>query len=292
MAYWWVNQGRTYKEERDGGYLWAPMLDKGGNRPHHWRTMDDVREGDLVFSYLGKQIRAVSVALGAAVPSTRPAEFSADISWEKEGLRVPCAYTELARPLPILGGVWPRLRPLMPTRYSPLMESGSGNTGYLYRLTPRAGRFLLEAIEEDLDQAVDEEAVAVAPNTERHALARSRVGQGRFRRDQLARWRRCAVSGVSEPALLVASHIKPWRDSNNAERLDPDNGLLLCAHYDRAFDAGLITFDESGVMRLASSLGSEEALRAGLAPDARLRRVTPGMRRYLAHHREEVFRGR
>ena len=62
---------------------------------------------------------------------------------------------------------------------------------------------------------------ASAP-TERDALIRSRIGQGRFRYDLLEMWEgRCCITGLDIDALLRASHIKPWRDSNNAERLDP-----------------------------------------------------------------------
>ena len=49
---------------------------------------------------------------------------------------------------------------------------------------------------------------------------------------------RCAVTGLDLPLLLRASHIKPWRDSDNRERLDPYNGLLLSPSYDAAFDWG------------------------------------------------------
>ena len=57
---------------------------------------------------------------------------------------------------------------------------------------------------------------------------------------------RCAISGISEPALLRASHAKPWKDSTDAERLDVHNGLLLAVHLDAAFDAGLICVGEHG----------------------------------------------
>jgi putative restriction endonuclease len=53
---------------------------------------------------------------------------------------------------------------------------------------------------------------------------------------------RCCISGINVPRLLVASHIKPWRDFPN-QRLDPRNGLCLSSLHDAAFDAGLITLD-------------------------------------------------
>jgi predicted restriction endonuclease len=55
---------------------------------------------------------------------------------------------------------------------------------------------------------------------------------------------RCALSGIALPELLNASHIIPWK-ANPARRADPRNGIALNALYDRAFDRGLMTFDDS-----------------------------------------------
>jgi len=86
------------------------------------------------------------------------------------------------------------------------------------------------------------------PNeTERERLTKARIGQGQFRADVAARWKSgetCVLTGVSIPEMLTASHIKPWRYSNNKERLDPMNGLLLVAHADRLFDQFLLSFEE------------------------------------------------
>ncbi|MGO7165362.1 HNH endonuclease, partial [Rhizobium johnstonii] len=63
----------------------------------------------------------------------------------------------------------------------------------------------------------------------------------------LAQWHgRCAVTSCNLPAVLRASHIVPWREASNAERLDPENGLPLVATLDALFDVGLISFDDQG----------------------------------------------
>lgn len=74
---------------------------------------------------------------------------------------------------------------------------------------------------------------------------------------------RCAVSGMAVPELLVASHIIPWSD-DEARRADPTNGLCLNALYDRAFDRGLITFDEEFRMIVSS------ILKKGACPELQL----------------------
>ena len=86
------------------------------------------------------------------------------------------------------------------------------------------------------------------PNsTERSGLVTSRVGQGAYRKSILHRWHyKCAASGFDDTRILIASHILPWRDSNDDERLDVDNGILLSPDYDALFDKYLISFESSG----------------------------------------------
>jgi HNH endonuclease len=74
---------------------------------------------------------------------------------------------------------------------------------------------------------------------------------------------------------LRASHIKPWSASNNVERLDPYNGLLLSVGYDVAFDSLLITFDENGEIAFAPDFSIEDAKAVGINAHARLRHVHP-----------------
>lgn len=85
--------------------------------------------------------------------------------------------------------------------------------------------------------------------TEKESLIKSRIGQGKFRDVLMNKYNgACIVTGINIPTLLIASHIKPWAVCNNSERLSSDNGLLLSATYDRLFDSGLISFDDSGLI--------------------------------------------
>jgi putative restriction endonuclease len=92
--------------------------------------------------------------------------------------------------------------------------------------------------------------------TETKASLRVRRGQQFFRQTVLNSYGiSCCISGINVPRLLVASHIKPWRDFPNL-RLDPRNGLCLSALHDAAFDAGLITLDKDLGVVLSSKLKS------------------------------------
>ncbi|MGL6368915.1 HNH endonuclease [Aeromonas hydrophila] len=82
--------------------------------------------------------------------------------------------------------------------------------------------------------------------TEKLQLTNARISQGNFRRDLEKIEPKCRVTGVSNKALLIASHIKTWSESDNAEHLDGNNGLLLSPHIDKLFDRGWITFTDAG----------------------------------------------
>jgi hypothetical protein len=265
MAYWWVSQNQTYRHERDGGFLWAPNRTEAGLTPFHWATMNEVRPGDLIFSYVGGRIISVAVAKTAAYDSPRPGGMGEGL-WEDEGKRVDVEYQDLSDPL-VVAEVVGELQPLMPDRYAPLNRFGTGNQGYLFALPPRAGRLLLDRIDAQATVALEEGvSKAVVDATERRALVLSRVGQGRFRDALMSLWGgRCAVTGLDLPLLLRASHIKPWRDSDNRERLDVYNGLLLSPAYDAAFDAGLVTFAEDGRMVISSELTPRRVERLGIS---------------------------
>jgi hypothetical protein len=127
--------------------------------------------------------------------------------------------------------------------------------------------------------------------TTKETLIDARVGQGKFRQQVLNRWqRRCAVTGCAIEEAVRASHIKPWRDCENEERLDPANGLPLIATLDALFDATLITFNKDGELLVSSKIPTREARSLGLV-DARLRKKpSRKTNRFLDHHRERFDR--
>lgn len=127
-------------------------------------------------------------------------------------------------------------------------------------------------------------------DTEREALIKARIGQGDYRQALLAYWGGCAITDCTVPALLRASHIKPWCEATASERLDPYNGVLLTPNLDLAFDQGLITFDDQGLIRLSPGLDTDSASALHLHPHLRLRKIEPRHCSYLAWHRENLFR--
>jgi predicted restriction endonuclease len=134
----------------------------------------------------------------------------------------------------------------------------------------------------------EEPKLKCLPKTEAESNRLSRIGQGRFRDLLLGLWEgKCAVTGCKETRVLRASHIKPWADSTNKERLDRYNGLLLNPNLDAAFDCGLITFDDDGRIRLSSKLCAEDAVFLGIDPSMRISNISKQHLKYLRYHREK-----
>ncbi|KKO44993.1 restriction endonuclease [Arsukibacterium ikkense] len=162
-------------------------------------------------------------------------------------------------------------------------KDSRGNSMYS-RALKSYGEFLADLgqvdVTNDVDDILQSDELSA---TEKSVLVSARVGQGQFRQSLLEQWQGCAVTGYGMPAMLVASHIKPWRSATNTERLDPDNGLLLLANLDKAFDRGFISFADSGEIMIAEALERPEVL--GIRHGMRLE-VRPQNLKYLHYHRE------
>jgi hypothetical protein len=127
------------------------------------------------------------------------------------------------------------------------------------------------------------------PETERNAIIRSRIGQGEFRTKLIEYWKKCAITGCEQINILKASHIKPWRSSNNIERLDKFNGLLLVPNLDSAFDKGLISFKNDGKIIISNLLDQNNRNKLGIHSELCLSKIDAYHIKYLEHHRKNVF---
>ncbi|WP_157981959.1 HNH endonuclease [Aliidiomarina sedimenti] len=144
---------------------------------------------------------------------------------------------------------------------------------YLDELTDATAQHDVEVIEQD---------TSLEP-TVKSSLVQARRGQGKFRRRLIDSWQRCAVTGYDNISLLLASHIKPWSSSDNKERLDPFNGLLLIPNLDKAFDLNYVSFDEKGKILISDQLGEYQSL--GIHDDMTVP-LYAKHQEYMAFHRE------
>ncbi|MGF9888809.1 HNH endonuclease [Priestia megaterium] len=134
----------------------------------------------------------------------------------------------------------------------------------------------------------DLESPIILDKTEKEAIVKARIGQSIFKKTLLAVEKKCRLCGVSDERLLVASHIKPWSQSNPKERLDVDNGLLLCPNHDALFDKGHISFDEDGLILISDSLDKHSKIFLNINETMNIR-MKERQRQYMRWHRENIF---
>ncbi|HWI83671.1 HNH endonuclease [Ramlibacter sp.] len=125
---------------------------------------------------------------------------------------------------------------------------------------------------------------------DREELLKARFGQGRFRVAVAAFESGCRATGVTEPGLLQAAHIKPWATCSNRERLDGANGLLLTPSYHLLFSKGYISFDPAGRLLVSAALPDRVVQGWSVAQSASPRGFARRQLDYLEHHRTRLFK--
>ena len=135
---------------------------------------------------------------------------------------------------------------------------------------------------------------------DRECATHARVGQYYFRMSVLSSYDyKCCVTGLTEPQLLVASHIKPWSQSNpKTERTNPKNGLCLNSLHDRAFDRGFITINDKYEIVVSNKLKEtqmDEETRNWLMSYDHRQIVLPNKflpaKEYIQYHNDVIFQG-
>lgn len=136
-----------------------------------------------------------------------------------------------------------------------------------------------------LEKLIDDEIT----ETEREQIIKSRIGQSTFKRALLAIEKKCSLCGVSDERFLVASHIKPWSQSNHQERLDVNNGLLLCPNHDSLFDKGFISFNQDGTILISNSLGMDTKVFLNINENMKVE-MNERKQKYMSWHRKSVYK--
>lgn len=135
----------------------------------------------------------------------------------------------------------------------------------------------------------DQKLVIDVSETERDLIMKTRIGHGKFKDALLKKSEKCNICNVNDRRFLIASHIKPWSESTNYERLDVNNGLLLCPNHDWVFDKGYISFNVNGSIIISDMLS--EIILDGLGIDKNMSvNLNEAQKKYMYWHREKVFK--
>jgi len=317
--YWWVNQKQTYRQEVPGGYMWSPKLNKAGSHIRAYDLMKVIAPGDIVFSFADAKIKAVGMVNSNCYEFPKPTEFgAAGANWSDVGWRVDVMYREVFDPIRPKDHI-NALKSVLPEKYSPIQSAtGNGNQhSYLYSITEELALALAHFMErsvldlirgnvvfdlmpdrsqeniskwEDRVESVIKGSVDIE-ETEKAALIKARRGQGQFRTELFKIERACRVTQVGESQHLIASHTKPWRNCDNEERLDPENGFMLTPTVDHLFDKGFISFESNGDLVVSPVAHQKSLFKMGIAISSQFNVGTfsEGQKKYLDWHREELL---
>jgi len=320
MNFWWVNHKQTFRHEFFGKYIWSPKRKQNDRINPFYETMREVAPGDIVYSFADGKVQGFGIARTHCYTSPRPDEFGhIGLAWDERGWRVDIDFQRFTDPV-LPTQHMQAICPTLPNRYSPIRPNGYGNQGVYLAQIPRPmalviaqlaspellgiiqGIHFSETVETPLPELrgimewEEHECEQIAennqlPETEKQALIKARRGQGLFRQKVSHVERFCRVTRVDRPEHLIASHIKPWRESDNRERLFEGNGLLLTPTIDHLFDRGFISFENNGEL-LISPVAHEDSLnKMGVTTDhvVNVGGFAEPQREFLEFHRTKVF---
>lgn len=274
MRYWLVGHGNEYRHEIAGGYIWIPKKRPGKSRDRYSETILSVAAGDGLLSFAeGRIAHAGRVAEPALGEPGR----------QGEGWWLPVDWLPLPEPVTPAALPSARLAEIPAALFQDIVAEGGLTNWPLLDPAPDAPAHVAAS-------RLDYDAALTASVRDRQVKARRGQSLFRFRVFQIER--ACRLTGIVNPDLLIASHIKPWRlCATTHERLDGANGLLLTPHVDRLFDRGLLSFSDAGEVLTSPGLAADDLARLGLG-EACARNVgafSAEQRTYLAYHRSAVF---
>jgi predicted restriction endonuclease len=307
--YWWVSQNQTYKHEVPGNFMWSPKTNSRGGKVPSYDFMEDMKIGDIVFSFADTFIKAIGVVTSPAQSSVKPDFGNAGANWSDDGWLVDVAFQELGmaqfKPKDHMG----LLNPTLPEVLSPIRPDGGGNQIYLAKISKQmadilialskgVGDSIVEDLSQNLDFATPNDEIAevdeiimrtdIGP-TQKTQMINSRRGQGIFKAQVRQIESACRVTKVTNPRHLIASHIKPWKKSNDAEKISGYNGLLLAPHIDHLFDKGFISFEGHGNLILSSQLDKSVLDKWSIDKNINVGSFRNEQQEFLEYHRDIVM---
>jgi len=170
------------------------------------------------------------------------------------------------------------------------LKDTNGNFFFLFRpsLSYSFNPYYHPAKERQVEEAIEQKRL---PEREKEQLVKARIGQGAYRLKLLEESSECIITRVNDERILMASHIKPWSVSNDTEKIDHDNGLVLTPTYDKLFDQGFISFEDDGTILLSPYISPLNVKKMNLAQGRKYSiPSSSGRRNYLAYHREHIFK--
>ncbi len=306
MNFWWVNHSQTYRQELGYFYIWSPKRNRDGRRNQSYDNLPRVQVNDIIFSYALGEIKAIGIVSNQAIDSPRPIKFGEiGNQWDNTGWLVKVDWELLNPPIKPKEYISSIVN-MLPEKYSPINPEGNGYQHiYLAEISHELGEyiinltgiknFILDQVEINQifqQEKLIEESIQFQPipEKEKEQIVKSRIGQGLFRNRVKEIETNCRITGIKDKRFLIASHIKPWRFSDNNERIDGNNGLLLSPHVDKLFDLGWISFADNGDLIISDEEIKMILVSWGIDPSKNVGEFNVNQEKYLTFHRENIYK--
>jgi putative restriction endonuclease len=307
---WWVNHSHTVRHEIEGSYLWfANKARKSKARSESDKNIQRLLPGDIVFSFAQGAIGAIGVALGSAREAAKPLEFDsiAEYADTQSGWLVPVRFMTLANSLRT-EDYNAELAPVLPRKHPPILPGGASNQhvmlasvphimaetlsrlldGEVERIVGTITESVGRSLAEDAAEAAIQQRTDISP-AQKSDLLKSRHGQGVFRTNLELNEHSCRITGVLDRRHLWATHIKPWSECDDAEKLDGSNGLLMSPHVAHLFERGYISFSDEGDLLVSQELNPVVLDNWHIQLPLSVGEFRPEQCYFLGYHRREVF---
>jgi len=306
-SYWWVNQGQSYFQEIGGGYLWAPKKQRDGSSLRSYDLMVELEPGDIVFSHFKGQIQARGIVVSRAASAGQPPDLLkvGENLWNNDGWQIDVEFEVTPKTFSTKENQAVISSHLLSEYPKPISSNGSASQkNYLTRISPKLAMIINESLESGtlnevkVLESIDALAIDLFDvlgvdldglSTEKRQEILARRGQGLFRNRVRNFEKCCRVTRVSDARLLIASHIKPWKDCSDLERLNGANGLLLSPHVDKLFDSGLMTFSGQGKIYFSRKLSTGDIHKWNLQNLSEVGKFTSLQSHFLEFHNDVRF---
>lgn len=308
MKFWWVSHDKTFKHEFECGYLWAPKS-TSKKRILYWDNLTFIEPGDIVFSFAKSHIQGIGVATQKAQTSPKPQDFgAAGANWDDVGWHVPVDFAPLNNPVKIKDH-YDYIKNDLPQRDGPIGQNGNALQRYLTEVPLSLAEKLMALLSVDFDNtlalaggslvSLDAEANKVELDLQQRTdiglveitqLIKARRGQGLFRSNVNQIEKRCRITKLEIKKHLIASHIRPWSKSDDFQKLDGFNGLMLSPHIDHLFDRGFISFENNGQLITSKQLQPRVVFAWNIDPDINVGKFRTQQFEYLEYHRDEILK--
>lgn len=121
-------------------------------------------------------------------------------------------------------------------------------------------------------------------------LQKNRIGQEKLRRELLEKSKKCQITNLEVQEILVTSHIKPWINSNDSEKIDVNNVLLLSATFDKLFDRGLMSFTDTGDILFSDLIPNSDIFKLSKIIFNKNIDFSNKQKDYINYHKKNIFR--